>query len=218
MGLPAGIWARLEIRDCGYETPCLAWTGTIDSNGYGVISIKGCQHYVHRLVYEAVSGPMPKKDENGKRIVSDHLCRNRACAAPGHVDPVTDKTNVMRGISFAPANAAKTRCDNGHEFTTENTIVDKKGRRACLECRRAGDRKRYAERRARENAERVGRPRRVAALKPETKPVKLAPCGTLSAHTRHVRRKEPIDQACRDVHAAHMREWKRAKKKAAEGE
>lgn len=149
MGLTASIWARLEIRDCGYETPCLVWAGTIASHGYGVVTIKRRQHLVHRLIHEAVAGPLPKR-ASGK--VSDHLCRNRACANPTHIDLVANGVNVMRGVSFSPANAAKTHCDRGHEFTPENTITNKKGHRTCRECKRLTERGRYAARRARRKA------------------------------------------------------------------
>jgi hypothetical protein len=144
--------------DCGYETPCLVWTGTIDSKGYGVITIAGRQRKVHRLVYEAVIGPMPRRDGDGKAIVSDHLCRNRACANPEHIDPVTDGVNVMRGVSFSPGNAAKTHCDKGHEFTPENTYIATSGERVCRTCRRAYDRRRGPAKKARQRARRSAVP------------------------------------------------------------
>lgn len=230
LGLSPAVWGRLVAMDCGYKTACLVWTGTIASNGYGVIAIAGRQHKVHRLVYEAVMGPMPRRDSNGALIVSDHLCRNRACANPEHIDPVTDEINVLRGVSFAPANAAKTHCIHGHEFTAENTRITAAGGRECRTCRSAYDSRRAsarnAARRERRQAEaqanppaprqlrpvRPARPKVAPKAKPAPKPKlapkprKLAPCGTLSAHTRHVRHKEPIDQACRDVHATRMRE------------
>lgn len=209
LGLPAHILVRLQVRDCGYKTPCLVWTGTIASNGYGVVGIQGRQYKVHRLVYEAVNGPMPRQDASGKRIVSDHLCRNRPCANPDHIEPVTDAVNVMRGVSFAPVNASKTHCDSGHEFTPENTATNGRGQRACRECIRGRARKRDALHRAKRKAE---APPREPKVKPAPKPRRIALCGTLSAHTRHVRRKEPIDQACREVHAAHMRQHRAQKK------
>lgn len=233
LGLPGTIWARLAPQDCGYETPCLVWTGTIAATGYGVVGFKGRQHKVHRLIYEAVNGPMPRTAPNGKAIVSDHLCRNRACANPEHIEPVTDRVNVMRGISFAPANAAKTHCVNGHEFTPENTFADAKGHRGCRACRREADRKLDAAKRAKKHAEApvkpsrepkaakakpkpkpATEPRKAKAPKPkrQPKPVKLAPCGTLSAHTRHARKKEPIDEACRQAHAEYMRQRRAARK------
>lgn len=219
LGLPESVWGRLHVRDCGYETPCLVWSGTIASTGYGVVGIKGRQHKVHRLVYEAVCGPMPRRDDEGKRIVSDHLCRNRACAAPTHIDPVTDAENVMRGVSFAPANAAKTHCVNGHEFTPENTGFYK-GERTCLTCKRAAGRKSDAKRRGRGRASRppkanalakpkaASAPREPRAPKPKAPPRELLPCGTLAARLRHVRKDEPIDEACRAAHTDRMRSWR----------
>ena len=154
LGLSAAVWGRLVPMDCGYTTPCLVWTGTIASNGYGNITIAGRQHKVHRLVYEAVIGPMPKQDGNGKAIVSDHLCRNRACGNPEHIDPVTDAVNVMRGVSFSPANAAKTHCAQDHEYTPENTRITAAGTRECRTCRRAYDRRRGPAKKARQLARR----------------------------------------------------------------
>ncbi|MBL7487050.1 HNH endonuclease [Frankia sp. AgW1.1] len=200
----------LQVRDCGHQTPCWVWTGTIDSHGYGVVTIQGRQHRLHRLVYEAVNGPMPRKNADGKRIVSDHLCRNRPCANPDHIEPVTDAVNVMRGVSFAPANAEKTHCSRGHEYTPENTAADHKGHRVCRKCRRGRGREQDARRRAKRRAE---APPREPKPKPVPKPVRLAPCGTISAYTRHMRHKEPTDAACRKAHADYMRQYK-AKKRA----
>jgi hypothetical protein len=152
LGLPARVWARLVPKDCGYETPCLVWTGTLSADGYGVVGIGRRQFKVHRLVYEAVRGPMPEHDGNGKRIVSDHLCRHHACANPEHIEPVTDAVNVMRGESFSPANAAKTHCDSGHEFTPDNTAIDAEGYRICRICRRIRGRKSDEKRRPKKQA------------------------------------------------------------------
>ena len=207
LGLPESVWSRLYLRDCGYETPCLVWSGTIGSHGYGVVTIGGRQHRVHRLIYEAARGPMPLRDTDGKRIVSDHLCRIRACANPEHVDPVTDAENVMRGISFAPANAAKTHCPEGHEYTPENTIIDSHGR-SCRTCKRERERERDRSKRA---ARPPRPPKAPKPQKPKAPPRELAPCGTLAARLRHIRHGEPIDEACREAHAERMRSWRGAR-------
>lgn len=213
LGLRPSIWANLTLQDCGYKTPCLVWGGGTSDKGYGVTSMGGRQHYVHRLVYEAVNGAMSKY-LNGKRVVSDHLCRNHPCANPDHIEPVTDGTNVLRGVSFAAVNAAKTYCDHGHEFTPANTRYEADGSRVCQECKRVGHRRRNEQRTARRRAARTPVPKVPRPAKP---PRDLAPCGTLAARLRHVRKGEPIDAACRQAHSESMRQWRETRSQPKNG-
>jgi hypothetical protein len=117
---------------------CVLWRGRLSPEGYGVVWISGRQRYAHREAYEHVNGQI----RNGLEI--DHLCRNRACVNPGHMEPVTRKENILRGESPAAKNARKAECHVGHPFTPENTYPRRNGRE-CIQCRR--DRE-NAERRA----------------------------------------------------------------------
>lgn len=223
LGVPASFWAKVHLEDRGYRTPCLIYTGTIATNGYGVATFGGRQYKAHRIAYEAVNGPIPINDETGKPFPLDHLCRVRSCVNPDHLEPVTDAVNVLRGISPHAVNARKTHCVNGHEYAPENTATDSSGHRYCRECSRDRDRRRYA----RLHPDVMPRPsRRLGAVKadsvsitpkppkppkpakPKAPPRELAPCGTLAARLRHVRKGEPIDEACREAHNERMRQWR----------
>lgn len=105
---------------------CWVWQGKL-SLGYGDFCMDGRCQKAHRWAYEFAKGPIPK----GMHI--DHLCRNRACVNPDHLEVVTPQANTLRGIGLPAQNAAKTHCYNGHEFTPENTRQRKTGR-ACIVC------------------------------------------------------------------------------------
>jgi len=107
---------------------CIVWTGATNGNGYGLVRVGDRLRYTHRVVCE----PIP----TGMTV--DHLCRNRRCVNPAHLEVVTYRENILRGDTVAAHNAAKTACVNGHAFTPENTITDKQtGNRKCRTCARA---------------------------------------------------------------------------------
>lgn len=113
------------------DTGCWEWTGTILDSGYGQYWSDGRGVYAHRYVYEQLVGPIPDG------LTLDHLCRNRRCVNPAHLEPVTHRTNIHRGVAPTAENAAKTHCVRGHEFTPENTYIRTDGvRRTCRACMR----------------------------------------------------------------------------------
>ena len=92
---------------------------------YGSFYYKGTKGYTHRLSYEHFKGPIP----DGLQI--DHLCRNRRCCNPAHLEAVTPRVNVGRG-----ERPTSTHCPNGHEFTSDNTYLTPTGHRRCVQCRK----------------------------------------------------------------------------------
>jgi hypothetical protein len=112
--------------------PCWVWTKGKTGDGYGAFSVgDGEMELAHRWSYANEVRPIP----DGLEI--DHLCRNRACVRPDHLEPVTGHDNQHRSpITFASVNSGKAYCDQGHEFTPENTRITTAGTRECKECRR----------------------------------------------------------------------------------
>jgi hypothetical protein len=144
--LPPRFWAKVQEENRGHDTPCLVWQGAVNKQGYGRFSWQGKTVLPHRLAYESVRGEIPSEID-GQRAVMDHLCRVHACVNVAHLEVVTNGENVLRGDTVFAANALKTHCVKGHEFTPENTGRNSRGNRTCLTCVRAHQEARNAVRR-----------------------------------------------------------------------
>ena len=108
---------------------CWGWTKAT-AEGYGVISVKNRLSQAHRIAYELWIDKIPSG------LVIDHLCRNTICINPKHLEPVTVRENILRGVGGPAVNSKKTHCIRGHLLQGDNLFVSKKGKRWCKICRR----------------------------------------------------------------------------------
>lgn len=134
------FWAKVN------KTPlCWEWTGGRDARGYGRFKVgtRKANRAVrtHRVAWLLLRGPIPEG------LVIDHLCRNKACLRPSHLEPVTQGENVRRGnLAFVAARigAERTHCKHGHAFDEANTYW-LNGNRNCRACHSAREATRRAQ-------------------------------------------------------------------------
>ena len=130
--LPDRYWAKV---DKGIAAPCWQWTASVESKGYGHINSYGGlpSRQAHRLAYMALRGPIPV----GFQL--DHVCRNKRCVNPDHLEIVTNRENRLR------ARRLITHCPSGHALVGANVSLDPTRWgglfRRCITCRRAQIRK-----------------------------------------------------------------------------
>lgn len=120
MTIQERFWSKVE--QVGNVCECWPWSGS-KRNGYGLFR-NGRVVSAHRFAYEDVIGKIPRG------LTLDHLCMNRACCNPFHLEPVTKGVNTLRGNAASAINARKTLCFRGHE------LVQVKRQRYCRTCNR----------------------------------------------------------------------------------
>jgi hypothetical protein len=117
------FWPKVVVGDC-WE-----WTAGRSADGYGIFAFgekRGSSETAHRVAWKMLVGAIPEGTE------LDHLCRNRACVNPDHLEPVTHADNMRRAFC-GEIHARKTHCPQGHEYTDENTYRNA-GKRHCRKC------------------------------------------------------------------------------------
>lgn len=129
------FWRRVDREPDG----CWQWTGYRRRTGYGEWHPeRHVRRLAHRHAYELLVGAIP----DGK--VLDHLCRNRGCVNPAHLEPVTIGENVLRGDTIPARWAQRTHCQQGHALTPDNLKKDRGRGRECRTCDLENKRRSYA--------------------------------------------------------------------------
>ena len=126
------FWKKVDIRRGG----CWLWTAGVDEHGYGRFKDdhREASLGAHRWAYTTFIGDIPEG------LTIDHLCRIRNCVNPFHLEAVTNRENVLRGVGPSAENGRKTHCPVGHAYDEENTLINHRGSRECLACRQERER------------------------------------------------------------------------------
>ncbi len=130
--MPTGVYPRPSLEErflskISFTEGCWEWAAALDGQGYSQISRAGRPVKGYRVAYELLVGPIPDG------LVLDHLCMNRGCVRPSHLEPVTHAENIRRGYAAKPR-AQKSCCKRGHPYSGENTMNRSNGTRECRTC------------------------------------------------------------------------------------
>jgi len=124
----ARFWSKVERTD-----NCWIWRGALTASGYGQVQFLHVKWFTHRLAYHLLVGPIPPT------LTIDHLCRNRTCCNPRHLEVVSRAENTRREAAYPSRRPApRTICKKGHPLTPDNTYISPKGGRRCRICRQTG--------------------------------------------------------------------------------
>jgi hypothetical protein len=123
--LPERFWAKVEPEP---NTGCWLWAGSWYAGGYGDFKVEGKMRHAHRVAYGALVGPI------GNGLSIDHKCRVHCCVNPAHLEPVTHRENVLRGVAPPAVQARQQKCTRcGGEYTL--LIMRTRTQRACVRCK-----------------------------------------------------------------------------------
>ncbi len=134
------FWEKVELT-----STCWNWTAST-TKGYGQFCVDRTPRAAHRIAWEQLRGPIPDG------LTLDHLCRNRRCVNPAHLEPVSMRINLLRGEGACAQHARQTRCKWGHPLIEGNLRPGPPGMRRCLWCHRRDNREYWERRRTRERA------------------------------------------------------------------
>lgn len=121
------FWLKVDV---GGRDDCWPWKASVNHGGYGQFFLRGRKVRSHRFAYLSVRGRVM-----GLHLHIDHLCRSRACMNPLHMEPVSQRTNTLRGYSPAARQARRTHCPSGHPLSGDN-LATHHGHRRCKMCDR----------------------------------------------------------------------------------
>ena len=120
------FWLQVRAKN-----GCLEWIGAIHKNGYATFWTGQRRQMAHRWAWEEVFGAVPA----GLQL--DHLRRNRRCVKVEHLEPVTPRENLLRGVGPTAQKVAQTHCKRGHPLSGDNLYRDPQNNtRKCRQCRR----------------------------------------------------------------------------------
>ena len=130
------LWPFIKRGD---PDQCWEWQGPRDKAGYGWLKINGTTISAYRLAYQLLTKTIVPTG-----LTMDHLCRNPPCCNPKHLQPVPERTNLLRGTGTSAQNARKHQCPAGHPYDLLNTRFNNRGERCCRTCTAAQSRAYYA--------------------------------------------------------------------------